>query len=90
MPLFARLSTDAQIPLLNSASPWASTKEDLEQLWNCPFSEAITTRTSTLAGYPDDPNKHQVSYETIALVSKLIGAENVRLERSLSSDRNHR
>ncbi|GAA5983742.1 hypothetical protein JCM5350_002379 [Sporobolomyces pararoseus] len=62
MPLFARLSTDAQIPLLNSASPWASTKEDLEQLWNCPFSEAITTRTSTLAGYPDDRNKHQVAF----------------------------
>jgi len=60
MPLFSRSSSNTPIPLLNSASPWASTKEDLQQLWDCPHTQAITTRTATLDGYPDDPKKHQV------------------------------
>lgn len=48
-------------PLLNSASPWASTEADLASLWACPSTDAITTRTCTLTGYPDDPKKHQAS-----------------------------
>lgn len=60
MPFFPRSSSDALFPLLNSASPWASTFEDLKQLWNSPHTQAITTRTATLDGYPDDPTKHQV------------------------------
>ncbi|GAA5823324.1 hypothetical protein JCM5353_008233 [Sporobolomyces roseus] len=62
MPLFSRSSSNTPIPLLNSASPWASTKEDLQQLWGCPHTQAITTRTATLEGYPDDPRKHQVAF----------------------------
>lgn len=65
MPLFTRREISGNrtsLPLLNSASPWASTKQDLEQLWACPSTQAVTTRTSTLAGYPDNPSKHQVSF----------------------------
>ncbi|GAA5938953.1 uncharacterized protein JCM15063_004374 [Sporobolomyces koalae] len=62
MPLLAQTSRATEVPLLNSASPWASTLEDLEQLWQCEFSDAITTRTATLTGYPDDPAKHQVAF----------------------------
>jgi len=62
MPFFPAESSDASVPLLNSASPWASTLEDLERLWDCPHTQAVTTRTATLAGYPDDPTKHQVRY----------------------------
>ncbi|GAA6062736.1 hypothetical protein JCM10212_005939 [Sporobolomyces blumeae] len=64
MPLFptrARAAA-APLPLLNSASPWASTYDDLERLWHCPDTSAVTTRTSTLAGYPDDPTLHQVAF----------------------------
>ncbi|KAB8339173.1 hypothetical protein FH972_022108 [Carpinus fangiana] len=56
-------------PLLNSASPWATTKEDLLALLTCPYTIAVTTRTSTLEGFPNndaihqhcffDPNTHQ-------------------------------
>ncbi|GAA5952263.1 hypothetical protein JCM3765_001923 [Sporobolomyces pararoseus] len=83
MPLFAKLSADDQLPLLNSASPWASTKEDLEQLWNCPFTQAITTRTSTLAGYPDDPSKHQVAFFGSKSSINSFGFSPYRLEQYL-------
>ncbi|GAA5901002.1 uncharacterized protein JCM6883_004720 [Sporobolomyces salmoneus] len=62
MPLFPRPQADSPLILLNSASPWATTREDLEALWKCDFTSAITTRTSTLYGYPDDPTKHQVAF----------------------------
>jgi len=45
-------------PLLNSANPRCSSKEDLA-LWNCQFVGAVTTRTFLLAGFPDDPSIHQ-------------------------------
>ncbi|GAA6021839.1 hypothetical protein JCM11491_001542 [Sporobolomyces phaffii] len=62
MPLFPRLPPSDPVPLLNSASPWASTEADLEALWGCASTQAVTTRTSTLRGYPDDPSKHQVAF----------------------------
>ncbi|KAG0132180.1 hypothetical protein HOY82DRAFT_306098 [Tuber indicum] len=46
-------------PLFNSASPWATTKTDLQDLYNSPFTGAVTTRTSLLAGFPHDPSIHQ-------------------------------
>lgn len=60
MSFFNKQTIGLELPLLNSASPWASSREDLEELWRCEFTQAITTRTSTLEGYPDDPRKHQV------------------------------
>jgi len=46
-------------PLFNSASPWATTEIDLQDLYNSPFTGAVTTRTSLLAGFPHNPSIHQ-------------------------------
>ncbi|KAM0747484.1 FMN-linked oxidoreductase [Meredithblackwellia eburnea MCA 4105] len=50
------------LPVLNSACPWASSKEDIAALYNSPFTSAITTRTSTLNGFDDDASKHQMAF----------------------------
>jgi dihydroorotate dehydrogenase (fumarate) len=46
-------------PLLNSASPWATTASNLRALLLCPSTGAITTRTSLLAGFPHDDALHR-------------------------------
>src|SRR2546423_1285810 len=48
------------IPLLNSSCPWASNIDDLKALYASPFTGGVTTRTSTLNGFPDNPSIHQV------------------------------
>ncbi|KAI1093142.1 hypothetical protein F5B19DRAFT_501672 [Rostrohypoxylon terebratum] len=53
---------DINPPLLNSANPWATTLEDLTALYECPYTGAVTTRTSLLMGFPHDPAKHQYSF----------------------------
>ncbi|KAI4720852.1 FMN-linked oxidoreductase [Aureobasidium sp. EXF-10727] len=49
-------------PLLNSANPWCSTREDLEALYACPYTGAVTTRTSLLLGFPHDDLVHQHAF----------------------------
>ncbi|KAL7623048.1 dihydroorotate dehydrogenase [Parahypoxylon ruwenzoriense] len=49
-------------PLLNSASPWATTLEDLGALYSCPSTGAITTRTSLLRGFAHNPEVHKYSF----------------------------
>jgi dihydroorotate dehydrogenase (fumarate) len=49
-------------PILNSANPWCSTREDLEALYACPHTGAVTTRTSLLRGFPHDPSIHQHAF----------------------------
>jgi dihydroorotate dehydrogenase (fumarate) len=49
-------------PLLNSASPWATTLDDLRQLYACSSTGAVTTRTSLLGGFSHDPEKHQYAF----------------------------
>ncbi|THY64200.1 FMN-linked oxidoreductase [Aureobasidium pullulans] len=49
-------------PLLNSANPWCSTREDLEALYLCPNTGAVTTRTSLLHGFPHDDSIHQHAF----------------------------
>ena len=46
-------------PLLNSATPWATTKEDLQLLYNCQYTGAITIRTCRNEGYPHKDDVHQ-------------------------------
>ena len=46
-------------PLLNSANPWATTKEDLQALYDCPSTGALTIRTSVLGGFQHDDQIHQ-------------------------------
>jgi dihydroorotate dehydrogenase (fumarate) len=47
-------------PLINSASPWASSFEDLQALYDSPFTGGVTTRTATMEGFDEDPNVHRV------------------------------
>lgn len=57
-----RRRLDFDPPLLNSANPWATTKEDLEVLYNCPHTGAITTRTALAAGFQHDDTIHQYCF----------------------------
>ncbi|KAG8751684.1 dihydroorotate dehydrogenase [Ceratobasidium sp. 428] len=50
------------VPVFNSSCPWASDLDDLTALYASPFTGGITTRTSTLKGFPDDPKLHQVAF----------------------------
>ncbi|PQE21511.1 dihydroorotate dehydrogenase protein [Rutstroemia sp. NJR-2017a BVV2] len=49
-------------PLINSANPWATTREDLLALYNCPHTGAVTIRTSLLNAFPHDPQTHQYTF----------------------------
>lgn len=49
-------------PLLNSANPWATSLEDLRELYNCPYTGAVTTRTNTLNGFAHDDDVHQYCF----------------------------
>ena len=49
-------------PLLNSANPWATSKEDLQALYDCPYTGALTTRTSTTDGFDHDDTIHQYCF----------------------------
>lgn len=49
-------------PLLNSANPWCTTLEQLQELYNSPHTGAVTTRTSLLNGFPHDPTHHQFAF----------------------------
>lgn len=55
---------DFNPPLLNSASPWATTKEDLQALYECSYTGALTVRTSLLEGFDDDDAIHQYAFLT--------------------------
>ena len=46
-------------PLINSSNRWATTKEELEELYACPHTGAITIRTSLAKGFPHDDKIHQ-------------------------------
>ena len=49
-------------PLLNSATPWATTREDIRALYNCPYTGALTIRTCRIDGYPHDNKVHQYCF----------------------------
>ncbi|KAF7846204.1 hypothetical protein BT93_L4867 [Corymbia citriodora subsp. variegata] len=49
-------------PLLNSANPWCTTEADLRALYECPYTGAVTTRTSLLKGFNHDPSIHQHTF----------------------------
>ncbi|TLS28455.1 hypothetical protein PpBr36_01903 [Pyricularia pennisetigena] len=59
-------------PLANSATPWATTLKDLNRLYSCPHTGAVTTRTSLIHGFPHDPEVHQHAlYDTVAVSGAL-------------------
>ena len=49
-------------PLLNSSNPWATTTEDLQALFDCESTGAVTTRTSLLNGFEHDNAIHQHTF----------------------------
>ena len=59
-PQHRRLGFDP--PLLNSANPWATTKEDLEALYKCPHTGAVTIRTALANGFNHDNAAHQYCF----------------------------
>lgn len=46
-------------PLFNSANPWATTLEQLQDLYRCASTGAVTTRTALLDGFPHDEEAHR-------------------------------
>ncbi|UKZ46727.1 hypothetical protein TrVGV298_000934 [Trichoderma virens] len=46
-------------PLLNTASPWATSHAHLAALLRCPSVGAVTTRTSLIAGFPHNSDSHR-------------------------------
>lgn len=49
-------------PLLNSSNPWATSLDDLQALFDCPNTGAVTTRTSLLKGFEHDDSVHQYTF----------------------------
>lgn len=49
-------------PLINSANPWATTKEDLQLLFDCPHTGAVTTRTSLIHAFDHNDSIHQYTF----------------------------
>ena len=48
--------------VLNSSGVWTTTEQELQELYDSPFTGAVTTRTSLLNGFPHDPAIHQYLY----------------------------
>ena len=55
-------TTEPKIYLLNSANVWASTKEELRALCRCPYTAAVTIRTSLLSGFTHDEAVHKYHF----------------------------
>lgn len=49
-------------PLLNSSNPWATTLDDLRNLFDCTYTGAVSTRTSLLGGFTHSPNVHRYAF----------------------------
>jgi dihydroorotate dehydrogenase (fumarate) len=48
--------------LLNSSNPWATTTEDLQNLFDCKHTGAVSIRTSLLDGFEHDDAIHQHTF----------------------------
>ena len=55
-------------PLLNSSNPWATTYDDLKALYDCPYTGAVTIRTSLWSEFKQDPELHQVSFSSFSKI----------------------
>ncbi|KAF8858633.1 FMN-linked oxidoreductase [Acephala macrosclerotiorum] len=49
-------------PLLNSSNPWATNEADLLALYNCPYTGAVTIRTSLWKAFKQHPSTHQYTF----------------------------
>ncbi|KAG5353866.1 hypothetical protein C0989_001118 [Termitomyces sp. Mn162] len=57
--------------LINSSCAWASDLEQLTELYNSPFTGAVTTRTATLDGFQEGPT-HTVASSFLSILHNLI------------------
>ncbi|KJA29344.1 hypothetical protein HYPSUDRAFT_61367 [Hypholoma sublateritium FD-334 SS-4] len=55
--------------LLNSSCAWSSDLHQLTELYDAPYTGAVTTRTATLAGFPEDDAIHTVAFAADALTT---------------------
>jgi dihydroorotate dehydrogenase (fumarate) len=51
-------------PIINTSCAWASSKQDLQGLFDCPFTGAVTTRTATSEGFKED-STHNVGFPVV-------------------------
>ncbi|KAG9251761.1 uncharacterized protein F5Z01DRAFT_626996 [Emericellopsis atlantica] len=58
------LSAVIELPLFNSASPWATTEAQLRELLECPATGAVTVRTSLMQGFDHRPGDHRFTFFT--------------------------
>ncbi len=58
----SKMPLDFHPPLLNSATPWATTRDDIQSLYDCQYTGAVTIRTCTTKGYPHDARKNQFCF----------------------------
>ncbi|KAK4692395.1 dihydroorotate dehydrogenase (fumarate), partial [Lecanoromycetidae sp. Uapishka_2] len=49
-------------PLINSSNPWATDEKDLQALYDCLYTGAVTTRTSTSNGFAHADEVHQYCF----------------------------
>ncbi|TRX95829.1 hypothetical protein FHL15_003383 [Xylaria flabelliformis] len=68
-------------PLLNSANPWATTLEQLRDLYNCPATGAVTTRTALLEGFPHDEGVHQYAIFEAGTHHRVSGKSDMNMEK---------
>jgi dihydroorotate dehydrogenase (fumarate) len=69
-------------PLLNSANPWATTYDDLKSLYDCPYTGAVTIRTSLWTEFQQDPKLHQYAF-----FSPTTGHATSKIDTSLAEGR---
>jgi len=58
------LSAVIELPLFNSASPWATTEAQLRELLECPATGAVTVRTILMQGFDHRPRDHRFTFFT--------------------------
>lgn len=58
-------SVELQTPVFPSANPWVSEIAQLRELYTSPYTGAVTTRTATLEGYPQDASIHGVRRDRV-------------------------
>jgi dihydroorotate dehydrogenase (fumarate) len=69
-------------PLLNSSNPWATTYDDLKRLYDCPYTGAVTIRTSLWTAFTQHPNTHQYTF-----FSPSLGHATAPIDTSLAEGR---
>ncbi|KAL9128279.1 MAG: hypothetical protein Q9217_003010 [Psora testacea] len=77
---------DFNPPLINSASPWATTTEDLRALYKSPSTGAVTTRTCLLNGFNHDPSIHQHCFSASDDPSNTLTCSNHANQQSLAGE----